>query len=124
MAKLLISTGSLPASEVDVVYKKFKAFFETELAKHFLEEERFLVPPLRDNDLIKRMCEEHGVMKKMFILVDSSKNLSAALEAIGEYLGGHIRFEERELFPMIESALSEETLLEISSKVRAVRRTG
>ena len=85
MAKMLMSAGSLSALEADGVYKKFKAFFESELAEHFSEEERFLVPPLTDNDLIKRMCKEHGVMKEMYNPVNTSENLGAA-QQVTNYL--------------------------------------
>ena len=39
------------------------------------------------------------------------------LNLFGELLDLHIRFEERELFPMIENELSEEELIKLGKKL-------
>jgi hypothetical protein len=41
------------------------------------------------------------------------------LEGIGELLEDHIRLEERQVFPMIEEALSEEALEEVADRLAA-----
>jgi hemerythrin-like domain-containing protein len=122
MAKLLKTAIGLPSAEINNIYKKFKEFFETELAEHFSEEETFLVPPLSNNDLIKRMCEEHKAMKEMFNKLSTSEHIGNSLAELGKLLENHIRFEERELFGMIENTLTEAELLEISNKVNSRRR--
>jgi hemerythrin-like domain-containing protein len=122
MVKLLKSAVGLPISEISNIYKKFKEFFETELTEHFSEEEAFLVPPLGNIDLIKRMCEEHKAMKEMFNKLSTSEHIGSSLAELGKLLENHIRFEERELFGMIENTLTEEELLGISKKINSRRR--
>jgi hypothetical protein len=41
------------------------------------------------------------------------------LEGIGELLEDHIRLKERQVFPMIEEALSEEALEEVADRLAA-----
>lgn len=92
--------------------------FATEaLYPHFDEEENQLLPFIDAEDSFrKRTLEEHRELKQLIAsLSDSSTgdtllNLAAVLEA-------HIRFEERELFPYIETLLSEEQLDEIGKLI-------
>jgi hemerythrin-like domain-containing protein len=121
MAKLLRSAKDSPANIIEYIYLKFKEFFETELAEHFSEEESILVPPLKDNELIIRMVDEHAKMREMLSLLKTAESKSSSLAELGVYLAKHIRFEERELFPMIENTLTEEKLQEISKMISARR---
>jgi hemerythrin-like domain-containing protein len=44
------------------------------------------------------------------------------LHALGALLHGHIRHEERTLFPLIEKALSEEELVDLAAAVERAER--
>ncbi|MCI0450364.1 MAG: hemerythrin domain-containing protein [Chlorobi bacterium] len=90
------------------IKEKFLIFYETKLLAHFSEEEKILVHLLPDNPHIIRMCEEHVRMNELYssIKTDDSK-LGDDLFLFGELLEAHIRFEERELFPLIEQHLTE-----------------
>lgn len=123
IAKLLRSAGGLPQSETENIYIRCKEFFETELNEHFTEEESFLVPPLSENDLIKKMCADHVKIRELYNSIKAADNPGASLVTLGEHLENHIRFEERILFPMIEKTLSEEKLLEICSMISDRRKT-
>lgn len=118
MAKLLKQAEN-PAG----VYAEAEAFYNSMLSEHFEEEEKYLAPFLPDNHLIKRMLGEHKKMKKMFGDLAKSANLKQDLILLGNFLENHIRFEERELFPMIESTLSEDTLHDIGLQIEADRRS-
>jgi len=118
IAKLLISRERINTLGTDKAFHKLADFFNNELIKHFSEEEDFLVPVLRDNVLIKRMCTEHIKLREIFASLNSADDIENTLISFGKFLESHIRFEERELFPMIQSTLPEKTLIEIGNLIK------
>ncbi|MBZ0201524.1 MAG: hemerythrin domain-containing protein [Ignavibacteria bacterium] len=122
IAKMLRSKERIKALGTEAVYNKLSDFFHNELTGHFSEEENFLAPWLRDNLLIKRMCREHNELRRIFVSMSAAGDLENTLQSFGELLESHIRFEERELFPMIESTLPESTLIRIGSSIKLSKR--
>lgn len=118
IAKMLSSPERLQAEGTAGAYKKLADFYNNELVKHFREEETCLVPPLKDNAMIMRMCAEHNKLHEIFASLNPTEDMENTLISFGRLLESHIRFEERELFPMIESTLPEETLIEIGTKMK------
>ncbi|MBL8069343.1 MAG: hypothetical protein JNM28_12920 [Armatimonadetes bacterium] len=72
--------------------------WEGELADHFAEEER-LLGPLAGEDSA-RMHEEHRLIEQLI------EELPSSCLALGKALEDHIRWEERVLFPAIESRIT------------------
>lgn len=76
------------------------------LAAHFAEEERDLAPLLEArgrNALAARLRAEHAHLRSLFAAA-----LHGAHEAeAGQALIDHVRFEERELFPVVETLFGE-----------------
>jgi len=122
IAKMLSTREGINSIGTEDACKKLADFFNNELVNHFSEEETFLVPPLKDNELIKRMCEEHNKLRGIFASLGSVDNLKNTLLTFGNLLEKHIRFEERELFPMIESTLPESTLIRIGNSIKLRKR--
>jgi hemerythrin-like domain-containing protein len=97
--------------------------YENILRKHFRKEEQYLVPGFEENNLMKQMLEEHRKLEGLYNKIVNntegwtSSELRDKLNLFGELLDMHIRFEERELFPMIENTLSEEQLEELGKKL-------
>jgi hemerythrin-like domain-containing protein len=88
--------------------------FEAELAPHFAVEERALVPALREVDereLIDRLESDHAALRAF--VESGAPRTGEALARFGEALERHIRFEERELFPVAERRLSPAALARI-----------
>lgn len=79
--------------------------WKRELADHFAEEER-LLGPLAGGDSA-RLHEEHRQIEQLI------SELPTSCVALGQALEDHIRWEERVLFPTIESRMTpdEETTL-------------
>jgi hemerythrin-like domain-containing protein len=76
--------------------------FELELAPHFAIEERVLLPALTRAgraDLATRTAREHEEIRA----ATSTHNLAA----FADLLEAHVRFEERELFPVCESLIAD-----------------
>ena len=115
--------SSIPEEEVPLLSKELTDVFENVLRKHFANEEKCLVPGFEMNELMRRMLEEHvklvGLYRKITDNPEKwdSKTLRDKLSLFGELLELHIRFEERELFPMIEETLTEEELVELGKKL-------
>ena len=80
--------------------------FSDELEPHFQVEEQSLLPLLRSAEtqsLVQRTMADHQQLRAL--LDDLRRNDSEALGGFGKGLSAHVRFEERELFPVIENLL-------------------
>lgn len=94
----------------------FLNFFEREGASHFRAEEALLLPAFArhvqpDDPLIVRVLTDHVDLRRQALDLEADADLApAALQALGERLESHIRFEERVLFPKVEATLPVEEL--------------
>ncbi|MBX7131125.1 MAG: hypothetical protein K1X67_00455 [Fimbriimonadaceae bacterium] len=94
-----------------------RAAWEGELKDHFDEEER-LLGPLLDTALLERLITEHRQIAQQL------DDLPGSMAELGSALHEHIRWEERVLFPWLETHATEEQLadLEREANVLEVRR--
>ena len=80
--------------------------FSDELEPHFQIEEVSLLPLLHSKEtqpLAERTLADHRQLRG---LLDALRqNDAVALDSFGKCLAAHVRFEERELFPALESLL-------------------
>lgn len=82
--------------------------FSDELNPHFRIEEQSLLPLLRSAEtqpLVQRTLADHQQLREL--LDGLRQNDIEALNRFGDCLTAHVRFEERALFPAIESLLQE-----------------
>ena len=83
--------------------------FSNDLAPHFQFEEVSLLPLLHGTvtqPLVERTLADHQQLRG---LLDALRqNDAGALDSFGKCLSAHVRFEERELFPVLESLLQRE----------------
>lgn len=80
--------------------------YANELQPHFQFEEKSLLPLLHcieTQPLVERTLAEHQQLRAL--LDGLEQNDVEALASFGKYLAAHVRFEERELFPVLESML-------------------
>ena len=80
--------------------------FQNELEQHFQFEEVSLLPLLHSTEtqpLIKRTLADHQQLRGLLNAL--RQNDAGALDSFGKCLTAHVRFEERELFPVLESLL-------------------
>jgi hemerythrin-like domain-containing protein len=94
--------------------KSFVIFYwQQHIKPHFYHEEQVLSKHIpADNPLIKRMQDEHALIRELILSLGddvSAENFSILADVIYK----HIRFEERELFEWAETNLSKEQLEEI-----------
>lgn len=87
--------------------------------EHFREEEEVLLPAyalyedIHQPDIVE-MLLEHVLIRSGMDELCRGKISEEQMGELGELLHGHIRKEERILFPMIEEALPEEKLQELA----------
>lgn len=95
----------------------FHAGWEQELRDHFEEEERLFGPTCTKDELHQLQAEHRAIQKAAFADSPEPKEL-------GRLLHDHIRWEERVLFPSLESRMSGTELdaLEEQSRLLEARR--
>jgi hemerythrin-like domain-containing protein len=84
------------------------SIFRRELEPHFQAEEADLLPRLGaagELDLVQRTLREHQYLRALAARI--AAGAAADLKPFGLALQAHVRFEERELFPVAEAALAE-----------------
>lgn len=110
--------------EISSLKKTLFDKFEKDIRPHFLLEETCLVPLFENNALLNQMLDEHKKLEGLYNKITKNtenwdlNHQREKLNLLGELLDLHIRFEERELFPMIEEALNEDQLLELEIKLQ------
>lgn len=85
--------------------------WQAELAPHFATEEEVLLPELDgagQASLARRTREDHAALREHLLAAMAGDH--ARLGDFAELLRGHVRFEERELFPACERLLPAEVL--------------
>ncbi len=102
---------------------KFLEFWEREGAEHFRIEEAVLLPTWKllgtvHAEAAARLAREHLQLRSAALALAEAASL-VAVRQLGEELVAHVRFEERELFPMIEADLGRAELQQLA---RAVAR--
>lgn len=92
--------------------------FASELEAHFLQEETGLLAELEAagcETAVRRTQAEHAELRQLAGQLNVSL---ATLPHFGERLAAHIRYEERELFPLAEATLAPGTLDRIGAPGR------
>ena len=107
--------------DVETVVAAFLEFFAADGERHFAREEEelvFVIPPdeaaARD-----RLLAEHAEIRSLARALGSRPEVEAAA-GLGRLLALHVRFEERELFPMLEERLSAIELAELGRRLDTV----
>lgn len=111
------TSSEIPPPSPEQLKELLLKFFREHLGQHFKTEEKILAPNFPENEMMQRMLNEHVILNKMISEIESIPAGKDTLNDFGKMLEAHIRFEERELFPMIEKNLSEEQLSEIEKQI-------
>lgn len=94
-----------------------RKFYEEHLVTHFREEEAAFALAKGNNaeldQLLSEALEEHVTLHSQFIALNDNET-ATSLDKIGKFLEKHIRKEERQLFPMMETCCDAATLQRIA----------
>jgi hemerythrin-like domain-containing protein len=100
------ATQSRDENRISETCQRVIRAFAVELEPHFQVEEQSLLPLLHEAEnqpLAQRTQADHQQLRAL--LDGLRKNDIGALDNFGKLLSAHVRFEERELFPALESLL-------------------
>lgn len=115
-ARRLLAAADRELVERQAAAESFQTAWTEVISPHFALEERLLVPLLRDDADAQRLFDEHIQLRA---LVGNAAGLDgAALHDLGSKLHDHIRWEERELFPLLERTSTAEELAELGAALR------
>ena len=103
------------------IARMFLAHWQAEEQQHFRLEEEILLPAFAEHfpphhPAILRTLVEHAEIRRDAVQLTVAPTLEV-LHLIGVRLADHINFEEHELFPLIETALSEEELRALGDRI-------
>jgi hemerythrin-like domain-containing protein len=124
--RLMQSADDGEAVRLDAV-ERFLAFYAADTIEHFREEEERLFPLVVDQDdaanelLLRALLEHqriHACAQRLRESVATGSADAAVMRQLGDLLHAHVRLEERELFPLIETTVSEQALAEIAIEPR------
>lgn len=96
--------------------------FDQEIEPHFRTEDELLLPALRRAGAVKlqeRIAADHGFLRSQVAAARVGDGRAARAFALR--LHDHVRFEERELFPVCEDLLSDEVLEAVARRSPAER---
>jgi Hemerythrin HHE cation binding domain len=108
-----------PAPAIDVLL----GFWRAHGRDHFRIEEEILLPgwiegdPTADREMAARISEEHLAIRARVRRAERDELSVNELHELGALLADHVRFEERELFPLIEAALEPGAIAELGVEI-------
>ena len=105
----------------------FLAFWRRQGEQHFVIEERLVLPALPDDDAewaqaTRRVSEEHAEIRTRAATLARAPSVVTA-RRLGELLAAHVRYEERQVFPLVEARLSPEALAELGRALTSADAT-
>jgi hemerythrin-like domain-containing protein len=112
--------GARDAAAVRELAAGLADIFARELEPHFQIEEQTLLPPMRDageHARVARTLDEHRRLRALAQAVGQGDLDSLA--PFGRLLEAHVRFEERELFPLAEAILPAAALAAVAARAGA-----
>jgi len=101
----------------------FVNFYFGRAIRHFHEEEELFFAPVVDHpqarELVARAVSDHlrlhALVRAVKRQLSSGDADGEVLERISKILTDHVRFEEQELFPVIEQLIPEEDLMDLAT---------
>ena len=99
-------------------------FWSNHIQPHFIEEEVILFAPLQD-EMVQKAIDENAAIREAIeaLTVLPPENITDELAKLADQLDRHVRYEERQLFPYLESTLSDVQLESISAQLNALPST-
>ncbi|MGV3539222.1 MAG: hemerythrin domain-containing protein [Rufibacter sp.] len=115
-----IRQGLNKGTDLNLLRAYVRYFWDTILKAHCQEEEVLLARLLpQDHDVRLRLEEEHRLMEKLVDLIqEGSPRNKDLFKVLDKDLTAHIRWEERELFPYLQTLVPAEEL-ELAAKLLA-----
>jgi hemerythrin-like domain-containing protein len=126
--RALVTARALKEAEASQdLASMFLTFWHEDGQRHFRIEEEVLLPTWAlhasvDRDGVKRMLEEHLAIRRSALEIETRGLTADSARQLGQLLEDHVRFEERELFPLVEAALDSKALSQLALLSKRLRR--
>ena len=122
LVALLVSKKLREATDVEEATAAFLEFWREDGQRHFRVEEEVLLPPWAipaevERRGVSRMLDEHLAIRREALRMAAGELSLEEVRELGTLLHDHVRFEERQLFPMIEGALDSEGLERLAAAI-------
>jgi hemerythrin-like domain-containing protein len=99
-------------------------FWEHHMKPHFMAEELILFAPVKD-DKVQKALDQHKEITALISDLDAERtHVAERLSTLADRVDDHVRYEERQLFPHLESVLSNDELVRIGKELEAVDKAG
>lgn len=124
LAALLAAKRLREAEDLQEARSAFLEFWNEDGRRHFRIEEEVLLPTWSlcaevDEAGVKRMLDEHLAIRREALRLAGEEISLEDARALGALLHDHVRFEERQLFPLVEAALDPESLARLKRVIEA-----
>lgn len=126
----LFTAHQLAHAEDATAAAGFRTYWAEHGSRHFRIEEEILLPawfdadPRADVAMATRVLTEHlGIRKAVRALERDEASVDELVE-LGTLMQRHVRFEEREVFPLIESRLSDATIATLGEEIAKAESQG
>jgi hemerythrin-like domain-containing protein len=119
---LLASKRLREAGNLAEAAQAFLGFWRDDGQRHFRVEEEVLLPTWAahaevDRPGVSRLLDEHLQIRREALRLASGDLSLEGARQLGQLLHDHVRFEERQLFPMVEEALDAESLDRLAAAI-------
>ena len=120
-----IRTGVKKEVAPERIVKYVNYFFDNHLRTHFEEEEQHIFALLPEADEKRKKAErQHRKLNRLVQkLSREPQRADVILGQLEEELEAHIRFEERDLFPYLQSSMEESDLERLKQTIEEVHDT-
>jgi hypothetical protein len=105
------------------VIQGFSSAWEREIKVHFADEDRLFASLPVAKDSLGRLDKEHVELRALILEVIDSPHSAAVAARVGKLLDAHIRWEEHELFPEIETTLTAEELEHLAKETTIIENS-
>ncbi len=128
-AALVAAKALRDAAEPELARLAFLEFWHEHGSHHFRVEEEVLLPGWAlhaeiDRPAVARMLEDHLAIRREVLRLEAGAVPVEELRELGRRLDEHVRFEERELFELIEKALDPKALDRLAISIEEAERAG
>ncbi|HET9163338.1 MAG TPA: hemerythrin domain-containing protein [Solirubrobacterales bacterium] len=124
LVALLAAKKLRETEDLEEARQSFLVFWEDDGQRHFRVEEEVLLPTWALHGEINRagvarMLEEHLAIRREALRLATGEASLEEVRELGTLLHDHVRFEERQLFPLVEEALGQASLDRLADAIDA-----
>ena len=119
MACLMIEKGVRKQTDLKVLQDFTRQVWDNDLSKHFVLEENYLVPQLRQRKfpeyIIKSLLRDHELLRVLSQRILNGGASYQGFLAFSTLLEHHVRFEERLVLQKAQEMVPESELMEVGA---------